>query len=312
MAARFIDSLGVHSDMLQVAGHVKKATALIKDAIAIAEPFIADSNDLVEALADSFSDISLCLHMSGQYEDALAKSEKSVELGHRHTSPNHTWFASMLNMQCAPLVKAGRFADTVAAGEKAVSLCRTSTSEYLFAPVRLPLALECLSNCVAEAGDEDKALGIIQEAVNLYQDIQSKNTVPWAFVEDDHAYALVSLSARLAANGHLQDAFEHTLEAKSIYKLTITSGMLVSYLPLMTTLHLLSILFCAVGHHTEGAAAADDLVNKKCDLEVVHPELAMLVQVRLNNQNTRPSYLALRRKIPQCACDLNHLKDSCK
>jgi hypothetical protein len=218
----------------------------------------------------------------------------------------------MLNMQCAPLVKAGQFADAVAVGEEAVSLCRTSMSEDLFAPARLPLALEHLSNCVAEAGDEGKVLGIVEEAVNLYQDIQSKNTVPWGFVEDIYADALVSLSARLAANGHLQDALEHTLLAKSIYEMTITSGKLVSYLPLVMTLHLLSILFCAVGRHPEGVAAADDLVEKKRILEVVHPELATLVQVRLNDQNTRPSYLALRRKIPQCACDPKHLKDPCK
>jgi len=58
--------------------------------------------------------------------------------------------------------------------------------------------------------------------------------------------------------------------------------------------------------------AADDLVNKKRDLEVIHPELATLVQVELNEQITHPSYLALRRKIPQCACDPKHLKDPCK
>jgi hypothetical protein len=108
----------------------------------------------------------------------------------------------------------------------------------------------------------------------------------------------------------LQDALKHTLLAKSIFEMTIPSGRLLSYLPLVTTLHLLSILFCAVGRHPEGVAAADDLVKKKRDLEVVHPELATLVQVRLNDQNTRPSYLALRRKIPECACDPNHLKDS--
>jgi tetratricopeptide (TPR) repeat protein len=79
-AAKFIDSFNEHAYMLTVAGHVKKATAVIKDAIAVAEPFIADSNDLVEALADSFSNISLYLHISGQYEDALANSERSVEL----------------------------------------------------------------------------------------------------------------------------------------------------------------------------------------------------------------------------------------
>ena len=81
MAAKFIYSFNDHAYMLTVSGHVKKATTVIKDAIAVAEPFIADSNDLVEALADSFSNISVYLHISGQYEDALAKVEKSVELG---------------------------------------------------------------------------------------------------------------------------------------------------------------------------------------------------------------------------------------
>jgi tetratricopeptide (TPR) repeat protein len=242
------------SYMLTVAGHVKKATAIIKDAIAVAKPFIADSNDLVESLADAFSNISLYLHMSGQYEDALANSEKSVELCRHHPSPDHTWFACKLNTQSTSLVKAGHFADAVAVGEEAVALCRASTSKDRFAPARLPLALECLSNCVAEAGNEGKALGIVEEAVNLYQDIRSENTVPWAFVEDAYAYALVSLSAQLAANGHPQDALEHTLEAKSIYE-TTASGRLLSYLPLMTMLHLLSILFCAVGRHAEGVAA---------------------------------------------------------
>jgi hypothetical protein len=98
-------------------------------------------------------------------------------------------------------VKAGRFADAVAVGEEAVALCRASMSKKRFAPARLPLALEHLSMCVAEAGDEDKALGIVEEAVNLYQDIRLKNTVRWAFVENIYANALVSLSARLAANG---------------------------------------------------------------------------------------------------------------
>jgi len=194
-AAKFIHSLCSHAMMLRFAGHVNKATAVINDAIAVAEPFIADSNDLVEALAESFSNISVYLHMSGQYEDALANSEKSVELGRRHTSPDHTWFACRLNAQCMSLVKARRLADAVAVSAEAVALCRASTSNNYFAPVRLPLALERLSICVAEAGDEGKALGTVEEAVNLYQDIRLENTVPWAFVEDDYAYALVSQSA---------------------------------------------------------------------------------------------------------------------
>lgn len=240
------------------------------------------------------------LRDSGRYDEALRASRAAVDIYHRHPRDDTTILACRLHEYAINLRHANRLPEAIDVAEDAVRLCRSSSSTTTFVNIRLPYILETLSTAVAEAGDEERAFVIIQDATDLYRKIKSNSTItePWVFAETLYANALVNLSSQLAARGKWEEAEAAVSEATAIYKSRVDFAS--AYYPHLTkALDLTSIQLCAAGRHEEAIQAAND---KKRHLGVVDPEVTRLVGVALSELQGRSSRVqsALRQKYLQC------------
>jgi tetratricopeptide (TPR) repeat protein len=301
-AVSSMDGLSLHAGNLAHAGRIKEAILLCEEAISIGRQFHVElanvDRELDLSLADTLYQYSQCLRVAGRNKKALAASEEIVTIYRRYAPDDDA--VCRLREHSINLGIANRFMEAIELGQEAVRICRTTISTAVLADLRLPYALESLSTCLADSGDEDHALTVIEEAVGIYRDKKSTHINTWAYAEVLYADALMNLACRSMAKG-IWDVVEPALsEARNIYqgRVLITSGC---YPALAMTLDLMAVYFCAVGRHNDSVLAAQDLADRQIRLATFDPQLAMLVQIALDDLRTSPSQQALRRNRPVSA-----------
>lgn len=300
-AVTLMEGLSVHAENLAHAGRMGEAIIFCEEGISHAR-HIAYSADLHHdfdlALADILYEYSQCLRAVGRTTEAFTASEEIVVIHRRHPSAEDG--VCRLREHSINLRLAKRYMEAVEFGKEAVKNCRRMDSATVLADVLLPYALESLSTCLADSGDEDQALTVIKEAVEFYRKTKSNGylTSTWAYVEVLYADALVNLASRSMAKETWDTAEAALLEAKDIYqsRAIVAPGY---YPDLAITLDLTAVFLCAVGRGNDTTLAMQDLAERQLRLKALYPEIAMLAQMALDDLRTTPSQRKLRQKILQ-------------
>ncbi|KAF9460549.1 hypothetical protein BDZ94DRAFT_897933 [Collybia nuda] len=297
-AITFVDGLYVHAGNLSNVGRVKEAITVCEEGISRARGIRNNlmDQDIDLPLADMLYQYSQCLRAAGRDTEAFAASEEMLAIYRRHSS-NEDKICG-LREHSINLLKARRYMEAIELGEEAVKRCRQLDSAATLADFILPYALESLSTCLAEIGDENQALATIEEAVKFYRMSISNGRVTsiWAYVEALYADALVNLARRSMMKEDWAIAETALFEAKNIYqsRAAVAPGCCAD---LAITLDLTALLLHAVGRNSEGMLVIQDSTERRLRLEALYPEVAVLIQTALEDLETRPSQLALRQKI---------------
>jgi hypothetical protein len=161
----------------------------------------------------------------------------------------------------------------------------------------LPQSLRSLSECLADAGDEPRALAFAQEAVDETQKLKEEHpSLPWSALEETYICALTTLSIRLLANKKLMLGLERIIEAKNLCKKRSEKRNGI-YTILANVLRSNAVFYCVLGRHKEGIAMRaefDDLRNK---LQQTFPGLANLVEIESRRDIARRSWVTLLAKV---------------
>ncbi|KAF5383567.1 hypothetical protein D9615_003764 [Tricholomella constricta] len=307
-AADLMTALVAHALNLDDDGRTKEALMACQRAVDLGTSILHDNDGIPVALADARSAEASCLRTLGRYDEAVTAMETCVKLSRQHSDPwdvGCTLLASRLWGLAVDLRKARRMEEALELAHEAVNLCRGCTTISTLTEGRLPRALDTLAVLTADSGDEAKALPLSQEAIELYRKIKSNRNslMPWAYVESSYAEALNTLASRLLATEDHDGAVHALLEAKDIYRDVVrhSAGQMPG---LSKTLDLLAMCYCAAGQHEKEMEAARELDDQQRRLTAYNPDLAIVVQLAVENMRTLPSQQRLRHTILPC----EHLK----
>ncbi|MFE2534925.1 tetratricopeptide repeat protein [Streptomyces sp. NPDC059371] len=177
-------------------------------------------------LAASLTNLGANLSAVGRRDEALAATERAVEIRRRLATENPAAYEpdlvhSLTNLG-VDLSAAGRRSEALAAAEEAVEIRRRLATENPAAyEPDLATSLSNLGIRLAEAGRRGKALAATEEAVEIQRRLATEN--PAAY-EPDLATSLTNLSIELAEAGRLDETLAAAEEAVEIQRRLATEN----------------------------------------------------------------------------------------
>ncbi|KAG6841466.1 hypothetical protein C0991_010891 [Blastosporella zonata] len=302
IAADYVSVNESYAGNLHDVGRPKDALLALEKAIELGSSFTGDAvtTELAGALSAARASYAACLHNFSRYAEAEAVMKVSVEASREHLTPaQDTLLACRYRTYGNILRNAGRLDEALKLGEESVTLCRASTTTGLFTEARLPYTLEAYATTVANSGDDQRALSLIQESIELYRKLRADEynpLVPWAYAEPIYAQALVLLGSCLMATGDCEGAYEALMECDTIYRDLITAipGQYTDY---VLCLDVLAVNRRASGLEDEAKHIIQDLEDRQRAMEVFNPELAAIAHADLEQLRRSPFQLRLRQSL---------------
>ncbi|KAF8958056.1 hypothetical protein BDZ97DRAFT_1924070 [Flammula alnicola] len=277
-AVLYIDCSITYACILDNQGHSDRALELMAKSIDIGKPFSAASPSVASRTAGSMYRQVHLLRELGRYPEALHASKETMSFV-RHTPLEQlTDFVGSLHAASLALLYSTRHDEAIETAKEAVKVCRSVPMEeysrkYKDALLYLPRCLYSLSAGLADSGNKAEALTYARQAPT-YMDV------------------LHNLSVCLLANGDVAAAADILAEVKTFLEKQLKSRTGI-YTDLAVVLHSAGVLYCALGRHEEGMAAAYELSILQARLATVFPSLARQVKLVMDHNMKRGSTQAL-------------------
>ncbi|KDR69596.1 hypothetical protein GALMADRAFT_916705 [Galerina marginata CBS 339.88] len=120
--------------------------------------------------------------------------------------------------------------------------------------------------------------------------------IPLQDIQSTHMDTLHNLSLRFTANDNLPRALDLITEAGAYYeqRAQARNGLYPKFAWILLSQ---GVLLCAAGRHKEGIEARRKLTDIQERLRAVFPSLAHCVQLKLDREMSRPSWIALVAKL---------------
>ncbi|KAG6845014.1 hypothetical protein H0H87_001535 [Tephrocybe sp. NHM501043] len=303
VAANYITAADSYSVNLYDVGRVKDSLQAMERAIELGRSFSDDAvtKDLGCAMAQAYATQAAHWNNFGRYVEAEDMIKLSLDATRVHFTPvDDTILACRYRCYAVTLRSIpGRLEEALELGEKAVVLCRGSTSApVMFTDARLPYTLESYAASVADSGDILRALSIVQESVERYRKLRIANDplIPWSYAEPIYAEALSLLGSCLMADGDQEGAYEVLIECETIYRDLIVSfpGYFADY---MKCLDLLAVNRDALGLDDQMKGFLQDQRDRQQAMEVFNPELGKVARLNLEQLRRSPFQMRLRTSL---------------
>ena len=284
-------------------GRSEQALVPIKKAIDLGKQFCSASSSVASYTASSMLRYATILWELGRYADALAASTESVEFGRSTPIDDVTEFGGCLVVHSICLNSNGCSLEAVGYAEEAVEICRnaptkTISEANIFCYLQLPHALQALSDSLADAGDEKKALQAAQESLDECLKLKDHEKVlPWTFSESVYGDALLCLANHLLASGSDVDrCLEILVEAKNLQTRRSESrtGTLTELASILRTL---GLCYCSLGRHEEGLATRTELNSLQTRLKIAFPDIHRRMITAFERDDRRPLWTRLMRRL---------------
>lgn len=239
-------------DHLIELGRYGEALAISRDMVAyVRQGQLSDPRDII----DCFLVHATALNFNGEHEAAISISNEVITLSNAHL--------------------------------RSISSQVQRDKEQ----VQLAHAFHILSESLADRGRENEALGYARQCVDQMSELQAR--LP-AFRSPRMQYvrALFStnLACRLAAAGDYPASIALLTEVKAFYENSVHNRH-GYHIELARVLRLLGLFHCAHSQHEEGIAALVSLINLRKRLMETTPDLARYVEIHLQHEDQRPSWL---------------------
>ncbi|KDR69639.1 hypothetical protein GALMADRAFT_145367 [Galerina marginata CBS 339.88] len=288
--------------VLEAQGYPERALGAFEEATNIGKK-LSSHPDIVDLLPWTIANRAVSLFEVGRYSEALTASQDAVSVIRGTESANT--FTLVWCLQVAFIVQ--QFTKTTEAAinglQEAINLCRAGITAAKDLPAKLT-RLVSLSGCLismsqarADIGNEVEAMCLAQEGLDEIMKVKSTNPIlPWRDVRSMHMDTLHNLSLRLASNNNLSRALDLITEAGTYYeqRAQARNGLYPQFAWILLSQ---GVLYCAAGRHEEGIEARSKLTDIQERLGVAFPKLARCVQLKLDREMERPSWLALVAKL---------------
>ncbi|KAG6812391.1 hypothetical protein H0H92_003072 [Tricholoma furcatifolium] len=304
IAVDYMTAAQQHADDLFDVGRYKDALLTCEKAVDIGISFSrADGTKALEcALAGVRETQASCLWNAGRYAESEAVMKLSLDATRVHLEPeSDTTLACRCRRYAAILSQMPeRVNDALKQSEEAVALCRSAGTSAPYAEAHLPCVMDIYATCVANSGDDLRALGIIKEAIERYRELRQTPyrplDVPWVFLQPSYADALVLFASCLMAIGDYEAAHKELIEAYTIIQdLVIERPCL--FVILLRCLDMLSVSLHILGLYEEENKALKDLDDRQREMEVLNAEVAMSGRIGLRELRASLFVVRLRARV---------------
>ena len=284
-------------------GRSEQALVPIRKAIDLGKQFYSASSSVASYTASSMLRYASILWELGRYADALAASTESVGFGRSIPIDDITEFGGCLVVHSICLNSNDRSLEAVACAQEAVDICRNAPTKKIsetniFCFLQLPHALQALSDSLADAGDERRALQAAQESLDECLKLKDHQKVlPWTFSESPYGDALLCLANQLlASGGDIERCLDILGEAKKLQTRRSESrtGTLTELASILRTL---GLCYCFLGRHEEGLATRTELNSLQNRLRIAFPDIHRRMITAFERDDRRPSWRRLLQRL---------------
>ncbi|KDR69658.1 hypothetical protein GALMADRAFT_145379 [Galerina marginata CBS 339.88] len=292
--------------VLYAQGSPEKALGAFEAAIDTGKKF-SSHPDIVGLLTWTVTNRAVSLFEVGRYSEALTASQDAVSVirGTKFADTSTLVWCLQVAFMVQRFTKETEAEINFNGLQEAINLCRAGINTAEDLPNRLSCLVdltECLvsmSEASADIGNEVKAMCLAQESVEEIMKVQSTNPIlPWRDIQSTHMNTLHNLSLRLAFNHNLNlsQALDLIIEAGSYYekRALARNGLYPTFARILLSQ---GMLYCAAGQHKEGIEARSKLTDIQERLRFAFPSLARCVQLKLDRERGRPSWIALVAKL---------------
>ncbi|KDR69553.1 hypothetical protein GALMADRAFT_145306 [Galerina marginata CBS 339.88] len=283
-------------------GCPERALGAFEEAIDIGKKF-SFHPDIVDRLAWTIACRARSLFDVGRYSEALTASQDAVSVIRGTELEDTRTLVRCLQVAFMVQQFTKKTEDAINGLQEAINLCRTGTIEAADQPtefthlVDLTECLVSMSEACADIGNEVEAICLAQEGLDEIMKVKSTNPIlPWRDIQSTHMQTLHNLSLRLASNNNLSRALDLITEAGAYYeqRAQARNGVYPEFAWILLSQ---AVLHCAAGRHEEGIEARTKLTDIQKRLGIAFPTLARCVQLKLDRERGRPSWIALVAKL---------------
>lgn len=193
-----------------------EARSVIEEAVAIYERLAAADPAHEIDLAQALNDLALWHDAREQFTDAEAVAERAVAIYEQAGATHQRDLALTLRNLAYIYAQRARPDDALAASERSLGIYRWL---YVEDPPayreRMATALSAHADFLARTGHKERAAGLLEEAVTLFEPVLAAN--PHGY-RHEHSTLLHNLGIALSAVGRIDEALDATREAVDSYR----------------------------------------------------------------------------------------------
>ncbi|KDR73384.1 hypothetical protein GALMADRAFT_142482 [Galerina marginata CBS 339.88] len=302
----YIQCLRQMAFVCRTQGDLEKALGAFEEAIDIGKKF-SSHPDIVDGLAGTIASHAKSLFDVGRYSEAFTASQDALSVIRETEFEDSFTLVWCLRVDSMVQQFNRKTEAAINALQEAIDLSRTGSiteknlTDRLTCLVDLTECLVSMSEVRADIGNEVEAMCLAQEGLDEIMKVKSTNLIlPWRDIRSTHMNTLHNLSLRLASNDNLSLALDLITEAGAYYeqRAQARNSLYPKYACLLLSQ---GFLHCAAGRHEEGIEARSKLTDIQKRLGIAFPSLARCVQLKLDREKGRPSWIALVAKVDlQC------------